>query len=150
LGAYGQVPIRICDMPYKGKKLIDYQTEKGIGNKFLSNPSCEQTVLRVFLKQNYGFNPDDLSDYQSRKCILTLEKIFSPMLEYYTIRYEEKTKPNCRGCEFEEKRRLQKIISIQQKINDACLTEAKPILNFLNDLDEQIENTFQKKQSARK
>lgn len=149
LGAYGRVSVRICDMPYKGRKLIDYKTEKGIGHQFLSNPSCDQTVLRTFLQANYGFNASNLSPYQSRKCILTLEKIFSPMLEYYTIRYEEKTKPDCPQCEDNEKRRLQSIINIQQKIGETCQEETKPILNFLNDLDEQIENTFQKKQSAK-
>ena len=150
LGAYGRVSIRICDMPHKGKKLIDYQTEKGIGNQFLSNPSCDQTILHRILQLNYGFKADNLSPYQSRQCILNVEKIFSPMLEYYAIRYEEKLKPDCRRCEDNEKRRLQKIITIQQKIGETCQDETKPILNFLNDLDEKIENAYRKKQPSTK
>ena len=145
LGAYGRVSVKICDMLYKGRKLIDYKTEKGIDHRFLSNPSCSQTVLRKILEKSYGFNAGSPSVYQDRKCILNVEKIFSPMLEYYTIKYEEKTKPDCRRCEDNEKWRLQKIIAAQKAISEACHDESKSILEFLSDLDAQIENAFRKK-----
>mgnify|MGYP007123709386 CR=1 FL=1 len=135
-------------MPYKGKKLIDYKTLKGIDNRFLSNPSCSQTVLGKILIKSYGFSHDNVSSYQGRKCLLNIEKIFSPMLEYYTIRFEEKTKPDCLSCEDNEQRRLQKIIAAQKKISEACKGEKTSILQFLGDLDEKIENAYRKKSQS--
>jgi len=148
LGAYGRVSIKTCDMPYKGRKLIDYKTMKGIGHEYLSNPSCSQTVLRKILQKSYGFQTGKLTEYQNRKCFLNLEKVFSPMLEYYTIRYEERTKSDCRRCEYNEQRRLQKIIDSQQEIGAACQGEKTAVLEFLSDLDEQIESAFQKKSKS--
>jgi len=148
LGTYGQVPFRACDLEFNERKLIDYQTLKGISHQYLSNPSCDQTVIRQFLKQNYNYRPQTLSQYQDRKCILTLEKIFGPMLEYYTIRYEEKTRPDCYLCDQKEKLRLDKIATLHRQIQKECQPDSEKVMQFLRELDETIVKTFKAKKLA--
>jgi hypothetical protein len=142
LGAYGRVSLDLCNMEYDGIKLIDYQNPKGISHRFISNPSCDQTVIQRLLKLHYQYKPEALSSYQNRRCIMTLEKIFSPMLEYYTIRYEEKTLENCQRCDQREKDRLNTIADLQRQLKQNCRQEADKVMDFLQELDEVINRSF--------
>lgn len=145
LQAYGQVPFKVCEMKHKGRQLLDYQTTEGRKVRFMSNPSCDQLVLQRLLKLDYNYQPDDHGFYQNRKCIRSIEEIFSPLLEYYTIRYEEKTRPDCERCDAKERHRLSKISGIQEKIVKNCKAEQDNVIRFLTDLDATIENAFQSK-----
>ena len=145
LQAYGQVPFNICDMELNGRKLFDYQTTTGRKVRFMSNPSCDQMVLLRLLETSYEYQPENLSPYENRQCIRSIEGIFSPMLEYYTILFEEKRKPECKRCDEKERDRLSKISKMQTKMSNSCKGEQKKIIRFLNDLDETIENAFQSK-----
>lgn len=145
LQKYGRVPLKPCDLKIKNRRLIDYKTPKGKEYKYLTNPSCAQILIRKILEKSYNYQINNLSAYQSRKCIMNIENIFSPLLEYYTIRYEEKPNANCQHCDNKEQRRLQKIISAQQKIMKACNSEQEKVLQFIQDLDEVVEKAFQAK-----
>lgn len=148
LQAYGQVPFKVCDIKIKGRRLIDYQTTTGRKVRFISNPSCDQLVISRLLEANYQYSPANLGSYENRKCIRSIETVFSPILEYYTILYEEKKRDVCIRCDEKERERLEKIALIQQKIVDSCKGEQDKIINFLNDLDESIEKAYQTKKTA--
>ncbi len=145
LQAYGQVPFNVCDMKLKGRKLFDYQTTKGRKVRFMSNPSCDQIVLRRLLEASYEYNRGGLSPYENRKCIRNIESIFSPLIEYYTIQYEEKSRPDCKRCDEKERERLGKIAGIQEKMAASCKGEQDKVIRFMNHLDETIEKAFQTK-----
>jgi hypothetical protein len=145
LQAYGQVPFRVCDLKLKDRKLFDYETIKGRNNRFISNPSCDQIVIRRLLETNYRYQLKNLSPYDNRKCVRSVESIFRPLLEYYTIHYEEKTKPTCILCDEKERVRMEKIAGIQDSIIKNCRPEQEKVIGFLNDLDETIEKAFQSK-----
>lgn len=145
LQAYGQVPFKVCNMKLNDRRLIDYQTPGGRKIRFISNPSCDQMIIQRLLHLNYDYNAEVLGSYGNRKCIRSIEAIFSPILEYYTIHHEEKSRPNCERCDEKERDRLNKISDIQAKIADSCQSEQEKVINFLNDLDETVENAFQTK-----
>lgn len=151
LQTYGQVPFRVCDLKLKGRKLFDYETSKGRNIRFISNPSCDQIVIRRLLETNYHYELKNLSAYDNRNCIRAVEGIFSPLLEYYTIHYEdaihyeEKTKPDCVLCDEKERKRMEKITVVQKTIIEDCRQEQEKVIEFLNDLDETIEKAFQSK-----
>ncbi len=150
LGNYGRVSFSPCDIKINDRKLIEYRTLKGLENKYLSNPSCDQTVIRKVLEKNYNYRSNNLTRYQSRKCIMTIEKVFSPLLEYYTIQHEEKRSKDCRSCDAEERGRLNKILNIQKKIADNCHEEREKVLNFLSDLDNTVDRAYRLKNTSKK
>ncbi|MFH2131067.1 MAG: hypothetical protein ABIK68_11905 [bacterium] len=145
LQAYGQVPFRVCDFKLDNRDLFDYKTVDGRLNRFLSNPSCDQIVLLRLLENSYQYRKDNLSPYENRSCILSMEKIFSPLLEYYTIHYEEKSKAECIQCDRKEQTRMDRIAVIQDKIVQDCGKEQGKVVQFLKELDEVIENAFKTK-----
>jgi len=145
LQAYGQIPFRVCDLKLKGRKLFNYKSPDGRENRYMSNPSCDQIVIRQLLENNYRYQKGNLSAYKHRMCMRSIERIFSPMLEYYTIRFEEKTRTNCSRCEDKEQERLDKIVTIQEKIIGNCSQEQESVMEFLNELDGVIEAAFKSK-----
>ncbi|MBU2514985.1 hypothetical protein KJ966_26995 [bacterium] len=145
LGNYGTVSFHACDMEIGNQKLIDYKTMEGKRIKFLSNPSCNQTVIRRVLENSYKYSKTELTSYQNRQCILSVEKIISPMLEYYTIKYEEQKKPDCSACDYKEKERLDLILSTQRKIIQHCKVQADNVMKFISELDTQIETAYKNK-----
>jgi hypothetical protein len=147
LGNYGRVSFYPCDIEVGGLKLIEYKSMDGKEIRFYSNPSCHQTVLQKVLENSYGYKKANLSSYQSRQCVLSVEKIISPMLEYYTIKYEERQNPQCSSCEFKEKERLSQILATQKKILQHCKGESDNVMGFINDLDSIIEEGFKAKQA---
>lgn len=147
LQAYGQVPFNVCEMKLEGRRIIDYQTTKGREVRFMSNPSCDQIVLRRLLETSYEYSRDSLSPYENRQCIRSIESIFSPLLEYYTIHFEDKSRPDCVRCDEKERSRLGKIAAIQEKIASGCKSEQDKVIRFLTDLDASIEKAFQTKQN---
>ncbi len=142
LGNYGRVSIYPCHMKMGNQRLIDYKTPEGKEIKFLSNPSCHQIVIRKVLENSYNYSKTSLSSYQNRQCILSVEKIISPMLEYYTIKYEEQKKTNCAACDYKEKERLNKILSTQKKVVQHCKSQSDSVMGFITDLDTQIEAAY--------
>jgi hypothetical protein len=148
LGTYGRVPFHPCDMEYDGLRLNEYQNLRGVSLRFISNPSCNQTVIQLLLEQHYQYRPQALSSYQNRQCMLSLEKIFSPMLEYYTIRYEERTLENCDHCGRQEMDRLNKIAAQQRQITQHCRQEADKVMSLLQELDEVINQAFRQKETT--
>lgn len=145
LGTYGNVPFHPCDMKINNRKLFDYFNQKGIKLNYLSNPSCDQTIISKILEQNYRYQKEKLSKYNHRRCILSIERILPPMFEYYTILHEEKPKPNCRHCEEMEQSRLKTIIASQKKIENACESQYDVIKDFLNDLNNILDQTYSNK-----
>lgn len=142
LGAYGRVPFYPCDMKLGEQKIIDYRTPEGKEIKFLSNPSCGQIVIRTVLETSYRYDKNAITSYKNRQCLLSLETIISPMLEYYTIKYEERQLGDCPSCNFKEKERLDSILAIQKKITDNCQNESPKVMNFITDLDTQIVSSY--------
>ncbi len=145
LQAYGQIPFRVCDFKLKGRKLFNYKSPKGRENRYMSNPSCDQIIIRRLLETNYRYQKNNLPTYKNRMCIRSIERIFSPILEYYTIRFEEKSRTNCSRCEDKEQERLDKIVTIQEKITENCGQEQESVMEFLNELDGVIETAFESK-----
>lgn len=145
LGLYGRVSFIPCSIKVDGVELSSYKNLKGRDVKYLSNPSCGQLVLGKVLKKGYGYDSGKLSTYGNRQCLLTIEKIFSPILEYYTILYEERAKKSCSNCDFAEKKRLSKIGKIQSKIEDSCGSEYSKVDAFLAELGLVIEKAFKEK-----
>ena len=145
LQAYGQIPFRVCDYELNGRKLFDYKSSQGRENRYMSNPSCDQLVIRRLLEISYRYQKGNLSTYKNRMCVRSIEKIFSPLLEYYTIRFEEKSRTNCSRCEDKEQERLDKIVIIQEKITEHCGQEQESVMEFLNELDGVIEAAFKSK-----
>lgn len=148
LQAYGQVPFRACNFELNGRKLFDYKTIEGRENRYISNPSCDQIVIRRLLENSYNYQKGNLSSYQNRMCLRSIEKIFSPLLEYYTIHYEEKSKKGCPRCDEKEQERMDKIVSFQEKIIENCLQEQEKVIQFLNELDQTIEAAFKSKRNS--
>ena len=144
LGTYGRVSLVLCNLPIAGRPLSDYKTEKGREIRFLSNPSCGQLILAKVLEDGYLYEQKALSGYDNRRCLLVVEKIFSPLLEYYTILYEERG-TECEYCAQQERERLVKISSVQAEITDKCSQESGKVLKFLDDLDQVIEKAYQSK-----
>ena len=145
LGNYGRVAFHPCDMEIEGLKLIDYKTMEDREIRYLSNPSCYQIVLRKVLEHDYRYNEKAISRYQNRQCMLSVEQIISPMLEYYTIKYEERKISDCPSCDFKEKERLDLILSTQKKISEHCTSDSTKVMNFITDLDAIIEKSYQTK-----
>ncbi len=145
LGNYGRVAFYPCDMKFGDLKLIEYKSEDGKEIRFFSNPSCHQIVLRKVLEESYRFNAQQLTNYQNRQCILSVEKIISPLLEYYTIKYEESKIAECPSCGFKEKERLSLIMNTQEKILQRCQNESDKVMELITDLDAIIEASFKAK-----
>ncbi len=149
LGAYGRVSFNLCQIPIDGQVLEEYKSPSGRELKFLSNPSCAQTVLQKILENDYSYESGTFSIYDNRRCLLTVEKIFSPLMEYYTILFEEKIK-KCPGCTQQENNRLAKISSIQVELGEKCLGENGKVLHFLEDLDQTIESAYKEKSGIKR
>ncbi len=145
LGYYQTVSISPCQFKLNDQKLVDYKTLKGIEAKYLSNPSCNQIVIRKILENSYDYKKENLTSYQNRRCIITFEKMLSPLFEYYTIRYEEKELLGCNTCNTKERNRLKKIEDIQKKLAQECHSEQQKVMRFFSDLDEMVEKTYQQK-----
>ena len=145
LQAYGQVPFHVCDFKLNGRKLFDYKSHQGRENRYMSNPSCDQIVVRRLLENSFNYKMDNLSSYKNRMCMRSIERIFSPLLEYYTILYEEKSQTICIRCDEKEQERMDKIVSIQEKITENYLQEQEKVMQFLNELDGVIEAAFKSK-----
>ena len=149
LGSYGRVPLHPCDIKFNDMKLVEYKTLEGKDVKFLSNPSCDQIVIRQILENSYDYKKSAISSYKNRQCILSVEKIISPLLEYYTLKYEERAKGTCNACEFKEKERLDTIMDTQEKILEHCQSQSEKVMAFIRELDAQIENSYRKKTSQK-
>ena len=149
LGKYGRVSFYPCDLEVKGLKLIDYKTSKGKEVRFLSNPSCHQTLLSRVLQISYDYQKSSRSSYENRKCILAVEKIISPLLEYYTLKIELSPDTGCDSCEVKEKDRLNQVLATQKQIVKACQPESQKVMRFISDLDSQIEKSYTIKASRR-
>jgi hypothetical protein len=145
LGKYGRVSFYPCDMKLGELKINEHKTPAGKEVRFLSNPSCDQIVIRKVLENSYRYDKNAVTAYKNRQCLLSLEKIISPMLEYYTIKYEESRKNDCSTCEFKEKERLDLIIATQKKIVENCQTENSKVMSFVTELDAQIESGYKAK-----
>ncbi|MDH5560943.1 MAG: hypothetical protein OEY59_08850 [Deltaproteobacteria bacterium] len=145
LGNFGRVSFIPCQFEFNHTQLAELKTIEGKQIKFLSNPSCDQIVLRKVLSESYAYNRSSINSYKEKKCIFTLEKAFSPILEYYTILYEERFIKDCPYCESAEKSRLKKIGEIQSQIRDYCGSEQSKILKFLGELDGLAESVFKEK-----
>jgi len=145
LGTYGRVPFHPCDIKINNQKLFNQFNEKGIKLNYLSNPSCDQAIISKLLEQNYDFQKKNLSKYNHRRCILSIENILSPIFEYYTIIYEEKSKKECPQCNEMEQSRLTKIITYQKKIEDSCESEYNSTKEFLNALNNILDQTYSNK-----
>jgi len=147
LQAYGQVPFSACEITVNGRPLVDYELPNGRKIRFISNPSCAQVVLKRVLDLNYGYRADNLDAYGNRKCIRAVESVFRPLLEYYTIHYEEKSRPDCERCDEKESRRLERINQVRERIVDSCGPEQQRVIRFLSELDQAIEKAFQSKKN---
>lgn len=147
LGKYDRVAFYPCDIKIADQKIIDYKDQKGKDIKFFSNPSCHQIVIRRVLENSFQYNRSGITSYQNRQCLLHVERIISPVLEYYTLIYEERTKGNCNVCDFKEKERIDLILATQKKVLEHCQSQSDNVMNFISELDSQIESTFKLKTS---
>jgi len=145
LGAYGRVSFIPCDMDFEGKPLGSYENKEGREIRFLSNPSCDQMVVGTVLKQNFGYQAEKLGKYGNRKCLLSVEKVFSPLLEFYTIVYEERKKKSCPRCQKLEDNRVKRIRNYRSKASVDCGQEQKKVMHFLDELESTIESAYQEK-----
>ena len=149
LGTFGRVSFIPCDIKINGEKLSGLKNLKGKELKFFSNPSCDQVVIRKVISQSYQYKKKNLSSYKDKKCMFSLQKVFSPLLEYYTIKFEEKFIKDCPYCASAEKSRINQISDIQNKVKNYCKSEGDKILTFINDLDVFIEREFKEKNSKK-
>lgn len=145
LGKYGRVPFYPCNMVVNNRKLIDYKTLEGKEIKFLSNPSCDQIVIRKVLENSYSYAKEKMSGYQGRQCILNVEKLISPILEFYTIKYEERKKSYCNACDFKEQKRMDLILRIQKAAVQDCGSQKDSVMQFISDLDAEVEKIYKSK-----
>ncbi len=145
LGKYGRVAFYPCDYKIDERRLIDYKTPAGKEIKFMTNPSCHQIVLRRVLENSYRYNVESLSSYGNRQCILSVEKIISPILEYYTIKFEENKDNNCSSCPSKEQTRLDRILATQKKIIERCSNQADNVMSFIEEIDALTEKTYRTK-----
>jgi len=147
LGTYGIVDFNACDYPVAGKPLSKLENLEGKALRLLSTPSCQELVIQKVLVQNYQFGPEVPSAYKARRCIYTLIKAFRPMMEYYTLKYEEAKSGNCSFCEDQQRRRLEKIAKVTQKTTQFCGENQPKVQQFLNDLSGQLDQSFIRKNS---
>ncbi len=147
LGKYDRVAFSPCDIEIDNQKIIDYRDQKGKEIKFFSNPSCNQIVIRRVLENSYQYNKSTITGYQNRQCLLNVERIISPLLEYYTIMYEERKKENCDICDFKEKERIDIILATQKEVLEHCKSQSDNVIQFISELDSHIESTFKVKVS---
>ncbi len=147
LGKYDRVSFSPCDIKINDQKIIDYRDKNGKEIRFFSNPSCYQIVVRRVLENSYQYNKSIITNYQNRQCMQNVVKIISPLLEYYTIRYEERNMGNCDICDFKEKKRIELILATQQKVIQHCKSQSDNVIKFISELDSHIESTFKLKTS---
>lgn len=150
LGIYGRVSLKVCNIEVTGQKLIEYKDMEGNEIRFLTSPSCQQVVLRRILQNSYDYDTANLGSYDDRECIMAVEKIISPILEYYTLKYEEKPSGKCNACEFKIKDRLEKILSARDRIQKSCETESNKAMKFITDFDAFVEKTFKAKMEQKR
>ncbi len=145
LGKYGRVAFHPCDMKIGELKIIDYKSKEGKELRFFSNPSCNQIILRRVLENSYQYDKASVTSYHNRQCLLSVEKIISPLLEYYTLKYEVQKMGDCNACEFKEKERLDLILATQKKVLQHCHSQAPKVIKFITELDSQIEASYKSK-----
>ena len=143
LGMYGQFEVNLCEIPLNDRPMMSYRNVEDREIRFISNPSCPQLVLIKVLREGYGYDPSTMSSYENRKCIRSVEKIISPLLEYYTITWELENKKDCIGCDAKKRLKLQKIVSQQKRIKSDCTIDQ--IGQFLDDLEAAIEEAYRTK-----
>lgn len=144
LGNFGRISIKLCALKINGEPLIDLNTKEGKKIRFLSNPSCSLLLLEKLLKNEYRFNPYSFSEYEKRRCILTIEQIISPLLEFYSIQFEERLK-ECSFCDSAAHNRLEKILKLRKKVIKTCKNASGKTTQLIDDLNQLIEQTYQEK-----
>lgn len=149
LGNYGTVAFQACEYKINNMRLIDHKTMEGKEIKFLTNPTCDQVFIKKVLEKGYQYQSGNLTYYENRKCLLNIESIFSPILEYYTLKYEERTAGNCSSCDFKEDERLKKILRIQDLIQKSCKSETAKVVEFLADFDANVEKSMKEKSNEK-
>ncbi len=145
LGPGSQVTFDLCHYPVQGRPLAALRTELGKEIKFLSNPSCQQIVLKKILASSYDYKPHNLSAYRDRQCTLGLIKMFKPILAYYSIQIEEPAKAPCPYCDSMAQYQAQQIFKEQGKINTLCGVEAGKTAKFVGDLSTEVERIMREK-----
>ena len=148
LGTYGIVEFETCAYPVNGRPLHQLQTLAGKPIRLLSTPSCTETVIQKVLEQNYNFDPTKPNNYKARRCIYTLIKAFRPMMEYYSMVYEERKAGDCRFCDDQEKRRLEKIAKTGQKTKQFCGSNQPKVQQFLQEFSNQLDQAYKAKTQA--
>lgn len=149
LGPGSQVNFDLCHYPAQGKPLASQRNELGKEIKFLSNPSCQQIVLKKILISSYGYKPNSLSSYRDRQCTLGLIKMFKPILAYYVIQIEEPAKAACPYCDSMAQYQAQQIFKEQGKVNTLCGVEAGKTARFIGDLSNEVERILKEKVSKK-
>ena len=145
LGTYGEVSVPLCNIKVRGTTLGTLKTLKGRQIKYISNPSCDQTVLQKVLLKSYDYSPDGLSRYGNRRCIMNAVNLIRPILEYYTLLYEVRNSENCPECDERERGKLSKVSDLQGKLEENCGQEFQKIVRFMEDLDISVESAYRKK-----
>ena len=144
LGNFGRISIKLCSLEIKGQRLSDLSTRAGRKIQYLSNPSCSLILIEKLLHDEYKLRTQAFSKYEKRKCFLTVEKIISPLLEFYSIQFEEK-QTDCSICESLERSRLAKILDLREKIGKNCNQGKGKVIKLIDDLDQLIEKTYREK-----
>lgn len=147
--SYSQVAFDACDYPYKEKALKLYRDPKGKELKYLSNPTCEQTILHKVLRASYRYEMKKLSSYRHRQCLLNLSKIIDPILVLYALQIEEPTKGPCSYCNSMMKHRAKSVFKAQEQINKFCGKEAGKTAKFIMDLSEVVEGAMRTKSQSK-
>lgn len=145
LGNYGTVSFKSCDYKINNLKLSEYKTPDGKEIRFFSNPSCDEILIRKVLESSYDFEDNSLSRYENRTCVLATKRIFSPILEYYSLKFEERDSENCQSCDFKERNRLNRILTIQKDIQRSCKSATDNVVEFVSDFDVLAEETYRTK-----
>ncbi|OGG99916.1 MAG: hypothetical protein A2600_12935 [Candidatus Lambdaproteobacteria bacterium RIFOXYD1_FULL_56_27] len=149
LGTYGIVELDACRYKVNGRPLAELRTSEGKPILLLSTPSCAQLVIEKALNQGTDFAAQKMSDYERRRCVVTLSSLFRPMMEYYTIHHELMAQ-SCPTCEAQEKRRLDTIGHYKGKLGQFCGPGTKAVEGFLLDLSRTLDQAFAQKVRAQK
>lgn len=144
LGTYGIVELDACRYPVKGRPLSELRTPEGKPIRLLSTPACDQVVIEKVLNQGTNFAAQKMSDYERRRCVVTLSSLFRPMMEYYTIHHELMAQ-SCPTCEAQEKRRLDTITHYKGKLAQFCGPGTQAVEGFLQELSLTLDQAFAQK-----
>lgn len=144
VGKFGEVILHLCDLTIEGRRLSDLKNMENRAIRLLSNPSCDQIILRKMLQTSYDYKEENLVRYRDRQCVMGLSKVIKPLLAYYALLIEEPVK-GCNYCQTRQKVKANAIMKEQTNTSKFCGVEAGKVVRFVRELSEEIEKSMRKK-----